>query len=463
MKKLWILLAASALLCGGCSEDNTDAEGSRDEISVTPSSEITIGPDGGTTEFTVTSSGSWRISGVCDWARPSAVAGKNGDKVTFTVDPNSSDKSMETTFKIFTGSAVAPITITSQIGEILSLVSDPKVELERSKGTLTVRVRTNIPELGYTFSGDGNNWLTFDDRVEGLGGVTLIRFAVTENTDFSPRSTDLTIAGKDRTLVIPITQKQVDVLLVDKTFYEYDLAEQTLSFDVKANVNYVVKSTDWITRLPDTRAVETKTLSFKISQATASRGGSITILATGFDPIAITVVQKDPNQETQKIPDAAFRQKLVSLGYIVDLGGSACIVTDAGLNATVLDCYRLKIKSLEGIAYLKNLTTLYCKGNPLTTVPLGDLNITTLDLSADYYGGNNIVVSGTKLKTLDFLESANLDFLDVSGCPALETLDISFVYYLQKVYLKQGQTIATIRDEWAGTFSPDGKYVIAYK
>lgn len=71
MKKIFIAFVAVACALSACSDDDTADDLSRATISITPDA-IPAGPDGTTTQVTVTSSGDWRLAGVCDWVHPSA-------------------------------------------------------------------------------------------------------------------------------------------------------------------------------------------------------------------------------------------------------------------------------------------------------------------------------------------------------------------------------------------------------
>jgi hypothetical protein len=66
MKKIFIAFVAVACALSACSDDDTADDLSRATISITPDA-IPAGPDGTTTQVTVTSSGDWRLAGVCDW------------------------------------------------------------------------------------------------------------------------------------------------------------------------------------------------------------------------------------------------------------------------------------------------------------------------------------------------------------------------------------------------------------
>ena len=142
MKKIFIAFVAVACALSACSDDDTADDLSRATISITPDA-IPAGPDGTTTQVTVTSSGDWRLAGVCDWVHPSAEAGKSGDVVTFTIDPNTSEESREAAFKFFTGSAVAPLKIVSEAGYSLTLLSEENMTVEALSTDIQVKLHTN--------------------------------------------------------------------------------------------------------------------------------------------------------------------------------------------------------------------------------------------------------------------------------------------------------------------------------
>lgn len=478
MKKLFIAFAAVACALSSCSDDNTAEDASRDSITIsTPS--IPASPEGITTEIKVTSSGDWRVSGVCDWAHPSAVSGKNGDTVTITVDPNDTDFTREATFKFFTGSAVAPLTIVSEPGYSLDLISDAEITLEEFKTTLTVKLHTNIPELECAFSDKGGEWITYMGRSEVFGN-TVLSFEVAANPTYDNRSTVLTVSGMDQVLPIPIMQKQVNQILTDPESFEFNLSEQTISLDVSSNVVYEVKlSADWIQQL-ETRGLETKKLNFHIDAATSTRGGTITIRGGGITR-TISVIQKDPDAITVMIPDSGLRGYVTSQGWVIDLGANLCVVTETGQNATTLKYNPgwsgTKIKSLEGIEAFTELTTVDVASNDLNAIDLSKLtkvtslvcdsndNLATINLGAnpitdfaifngdyEYIYGNfeDLTISGEKLTSLKVAITSwyaaydQLKSLDVSECPALETLDCRRGDSFTTLYLKQGQVIPNL-------------------
>ena len=92
LKNIMITLLAATMLWG-CSDDDESINGSEATISLSTNT-IQTDKNGGNITVTVASSGDWRLAGVCDWAHPSVMSGKDGDVVTFTIDPNTLDRSV---------------------------------------------------------------------------------------------------------------------------------------------------------------------------------------------------------------------------------------------------------------------------------------------------------------------------------------------------------------------------------
>lgn len=484
MRKIFIAFLAAACALSACSDDDTADDLSKGAISITPDA-IPTGAEGNTTQVTVTSSGDWRLAGVCDWVHPSAEAGKNGDVVTFTVDPNLTENSKEAVFKFFTGSAVANLKVTSDPGYNLELIAGGSQTIEAPSCDIQVKLHTNIPELTYSFTDGGENWISFQKRTEAFGN-TILNFAVTANPDYDNRSTVLTISGMDQSIDIAVVQRQIDVINVEDKALTFDLAERTIAIDAESNVDYKVTiDGDWITRLPETRGLVSETLKFHLAPATASRAGKITISGAGITKV-VPIVQKDPDAVIVSIPDKAFRSKLVSLNWLLELSEGLCVVTEEGLNATSftyrsgywddpifslegieifanlesIDVYNNKLTKFD-ISKLKKVKSLNIDYNALSEIALGDNAVEELNFSAlyhqspdsywDYIVPRSLTVSGTHLKTLKVPFSGGggywdptdvLATIDVSGCPALETLNaVRDAGVLKTIYLKEGQTV----------------------
>lgn len=481
MKKIFLALFSAAALFGGCSEDKTEVPVVPDSIALSTET-ILKGREGGTTDVTVTSSGAWRLSGSCDWARPSAVSGKNGETVVFTIDPNETFEDRRATFKLFTGSAVAALTVVSNVGDILEIESEPSVTIEHDHSSFTVKLRTNISELESAFSDDGAGWIEFDERIDAFGS-TILRYKTVANDKYEDRSCRLTIRGRDTdtAVEVPVTQRQIDVLEVKQTSFELDLSEQVIDVDVTTNVPYTIRvSGGWISVTQKQRSVDDSQIHFRIAAANDMRSGTITLINTFNKQMQreIKVIQNDPNAGNIRVPDAAFSTWLLGKKWMVSASGDEYTVTPEGKAATTLTndspySDASKFTSMEGIEGFVNLTSISVYGNKLKRVDiskltkvkslnvnfngieellLGDNPVESIAIPYHYHMATyyetavprKLTVSGTKLKTLDVTNGAYYDelrTLDISGCTSLETLKAENRSKLTTIYMKKGQTI----------------------
>lgn len=478
MKKYLIAFLAVACGCASCSDDdNAGNEGASATISIS-TEEISAGTEGETVEVTVTSSGDWRLAGMCDWVHPSAESGKSGDVVAFKIDPNTEEEMRETVYKFFTGSAVVPLKISAQPGYVLEAVGDKKFSVDAIKVDLHVKVHTNIPDFEVSFSDEGEKWVTFEGITSAFG-KKMFNFIVSQNEGYDDRKTVITIAGMGKTLEIPLTQQRILAINLPKDYFEIDLSAQTLSVDVEANLEYKIHTPAWIKQQPATRGLETKTLTFAIEAAKASRSGQIEFEGLGLSKM-VTVFQKDPNAKILTIPDKDFKQWLTTEGWISSLSETTGIITEEGVAATRLDCPGFRsyygsrqLTSLEGIEAFLNLEYIKIDKNNLTVIDLsalkkvkelicdrnyfvesiilGDNPITEfVPLGGQYISSKKLVISGSKLTSLDLsVEGWGADYdevteLDLTGCPALQTLNCVRSEKLKTLRLKKGQMIPNL-------------------
>lgn len=145
MKFLNVLLITlfATTLFWGCSDDDDSTAGVNSSISLSTGI-VQVDKKGGEVSVTVTSSGYWRLAGVCDWAHPSVTSGKNGDVVTFTVDSNEENVYRCCTFKFFVGAQVAPLKIESYPGYVMQLLSEESLSFSRDKDILTIKLNTKV-------------------------------------------------------------------------------------------------------------------------------------------------------------------------------------------------------------------------------------------------------------------------------------------------------------------------------
>lgn len=303
------LLAATMLW--SCSDDESINNGNEAIISLSTNT-IQADKNGGDVTVTVTSSGDWRLSGACDWAHPSVTSGKDGDVVTFTIDPNTADEKRIAIFKFFTGSVVVPLQVETFPDYILDLLSDDNLSISKEENLVQIQLNTNIAEPLITCSEGSEEWLKFDRRSD-FGGKVILSFKAATNVTYKDRSATITISSPFVTdpINVNVNQKRTEAIIPETNLLMYDLAARTISFKVKYNIEYTVSVTqgdEWITKQsvsqpqPEDDGLTTVTLTYGLSSATDTRGGLIRITDTDNTLTSdIAVIQKNPNIELVSI------------------------------------------------------------------------------------------------------------------------------------------------------------------
>lgn len=174
--------------------------------------------------------------------------------------------------------------------------------------------------------------------------------------------------------------------------------------------------------------------------------------------------------QTVRIPDAAFKQRLIALG--IDANDNGNIEMAEAATVTELELNNLGIVNLEGINSFKNLEELSCSDNKITKLdltrlkklkglyavnnPLAELNVTGLTELVNLYVhnfGGQYGFGRSFLKNLDVSTLTNLKQLkcsrnlltklDVGALKNLEILECE-ANRLESVSLKNAQNLKQI-------------------
>ncbi len=316
MKKIYLLMAASVLLLAGCNDDTKVDNPTTDAISL-DANDKTFDAEGGTVDVVVTSSSNWTLTRdyEFDWVTPSTTTGSNGDTVTFTVEANTTEETLESVFTFTCGEARAEFTInvsaqtvvTPTLFELIDPVSgvaNIPVKKQNDSDRLEVKIETDIPYT-QTFVkepewGDEVPWINFTSKTQPETGVVVFSFDYTENTDVEEREATFTLASDNsdnpkKSITLKVIQDQTDGIRLNRTKFVVPLEGGSFDVEVKANVNYIVEIDDeaksW---LRQTASVDGK-YTFTASATPGERLGKI-LFAT---PSGSLATQADISQKEE--------------------------------------------------------------------------------------------------------------------------------------------------------------------
>ena len=487
------MMAMAAVMLWSCQEKDGlgNAAGSVELAGSVVDGQILAAAEGGEFSVDVTSSGDWRVSGLADWVTVSAESGKSGEPVVFTVLPNDETVVRTATFKVFSAAAVQPVTIVQDPVYGLTLLSDAAVEFNADANKLYVKLESNIEEFTYDFG--GANWISFE-KVDDVFGRKVLTFDVKRSQDFNSRATVLTLGGTNspQTVTVNVNQAQRDTaFVVGEQRYVKGLEAISLDLVIKSNVEVSYTFPSWLTETvgeeiqSDENGLRSKSTNFSAASCAGSRSATISFKKGSTVVGSVFIKQQNPNPVYLTIPDANLRYFLNSNGWILD-EGDQCELLEVGMVGTSLTIGSTStstsstdpIASIEGLEGFPNLESLtlgnitvskidvsnYPKLNELnlinlnsvTEVNTGSRPITKIaNAAGSYYTYTNvaeIVIKGDNIKEIDFSTSAyyiryetSLNAFDVTGCPALETLNVlrqyssSRVSSLKYVYMTEAQ------------------------
>jgi len=252
MKNAFFATIAAVLAVCACQnpEDKKVAPETVDKIAVAPQS-CTVKQEGGAARVIVSSSSDWTLRGKSDysaWAVPSAAAGKDGDIVEFTVEPNTTGSQLVSEWVFTCGTATETYVLTSLAGEpvTLSLVSDAEVAVGYEAGRLTVVAASSAHyrNIKATIGEDAGEWLTYRANLEGeKEGEANIVFDYTALTSLDDRSAVITLSaeGAEQPVTVTLTQEAKHRLEAEKTAVVAKLDGETIAVPLIVNVAYKIE------------------------------------------------------------------------------------------------------------------------------------------------------------------------------------------------------------------------------
>lgn len=473
MKKIISMMAMAMVLVWSCQEKDelgTVTSGKVELAGAVTDGQIVAGPEGGSFQVNVTSSGDWRVSGLSEWVTLSTESGKSGQPLTFTVLPYEGDKARTVTYKVFSADAVEAVTITQNPLYTISLVSEETVNLNSDANHIAVSLISNVEDLEVDFGG-AEDWISMT-AVSDAFGKKIVEFDVVRSSEFKERTAVVTLgaAATDDVVTVTVNQAQRDTaFVVGEQKIVKGLEALSLDLVIKSNVDVTYSLPTWLSQTvtatteKDETGLQSKSITLTADACGGSRSATISFRSSNQTVGSVLIKQQNPNPIFADIPDENLRYYLESKGWIIPEDGIKCELVEAGISGTSLvigdenpNFYGSDpIKSIEGLESFPNLEKLtlgniqvakvdvssFPKLNELKLINLMDVteintgsrpitDVTNVAGTYAYTTVKEIVIKGEKIQNIDFsaggyyLWYEEIESIDVTGCPELVTLNV---------------------------------------
>ena len=200
------------------------------------------------------------------WCKASVTSGSKGSaNVKFTVNENTSydDRSVSVTIKAGTVSKTFTIT---QKGAETMLVTTSKYEVAQEGGKIEVEVKANV-DYQFAISETAKDWIT--ETNSKSRGLTTYKhsFDIAMNEEAEKREGEITFKSGDKVETVKVYQAGGAIILLTQNEYTVSDAGETITVDIKSNVEYGVQmpDLDWITDEASSRGMSSHTLKYVIA------------------------------------------------------------------------------------------------------------------------------------------------------------------------------------------------------
>ena len=344
------MLAGLLFMFASCSDGGSDSPETpkpqpqpEANASITFDSDITssglvFDEQGGEKSVSFTTNKDWTLSIAAttrgtSWCTASEESGSKGDvTIKFTVTENTEieDRSVAVTIKAGTASQTFKI---AQKGVDALLVTTSTFEVPQEGGTIDVEVKANIDyqlEIAETAKG----WIT--EATSRALTAKKHSFAIAVNEENEKREGEIYIKSGDKLETVKVYQAGGALILLSQNEYTVSDAGETITVDVKSNVEYGVQmpDVDWIVDEASARGMSSHTLQYTIlpNETYDSRSAEIIFYDKNSDlkeTLTITQVQMDAIILSQKEINVAKEGETIEVKVNTNVDFEVQIPSDA--------------------------------------------------------------------------------------------------------------------------------------
>ena len=302
-----ILMCLSACSGGGDDpiEPTPKPEVIKSEITIDSSiisNGLSFSNEKGEQSITFTTNENWTLSVAsttsgATWCTASATTGfKGAATVKFDVAENTSYDNRSVSVTIKSGTASKTFTI-SQKGLDALLVTTDKYEVSQEGGTIEVEVKANI-DYKMEISENAKNWI----KESSSRALTAYKHKldIAANEEVDKREGEITFKSGDKVETVKIYQTGGAILLLSKNEYNVSDKGDTISVDIRSNVEFDVQmpDVDWIVDEASSRGLSSHTLKYvvKANEGYDARSASIVFFDKNSelkDTLVVNQAQKD--------------------------------------------------------------------------------------------------------------------------------------------------------------------------
>ena len=245
-------------------------------------------------------------TGGSSWCKASATSGSKGSaNVKFTVDEHTDydDRSVSVTIKA--GTASKTFTITQKCADAL-LITTNKYDVAQDGATIEVEVKANI-DYQVAISETAKSWISEVQSKSRALTTHKHSFTIAASEDTEKREGEITFKSGDKVETVKVYQAGGPIVLLTKNEYTVSDQGETISVDLKSNVEFSVKmpEVDWNTEENASRAMSSHTLKYVISpnEGYDSRSAEIVFYdknSNVTDTLKVIQAQKDAIVISQK-------------------------------------------------------------------------------------------------------------------------------------------------------------------